>query len=85
MATIRDVLNKEKWASKAGLKELEVVIIHRGAPGNLKVIKGASITDVAPRAMMVLEGDEESVIPYHRVRIIRRGNIIIWQRVLKGR
>src|SRR5512136_373209 len=85
MTTIRDVLNREKWASKAGLKELEVVIIHRGVPGNLKVIKGESITDVAPRAMMVLEGDEESVIPYHRVRIIRRGNIIIWQRVLKRR
>jgi uncharacterized protein (UPF0248 family) len=61
------------------------VILHRGVPGNLKVIEGASITDVAPRAMMVLEGDEESVIPYHRVRIIRRGDTIIWQRVLKGR
>jgi uncharacterized protein (UPF0248 family) len=85
MATIRDALNREKWTSKAGLNGLEVVILHRGVPGNMKVIKGASITDVAPRALIVLEGEEESLIPYHRVRIIRRGKTIIWQRVLKGK
>jgi uncharacterized protein (UPF0248 family) len=35
---------------------------------------------VAPRAMLVSEEGEESVIPYHRVRIIRRGDIVIWER-----
>lgn len=85
MVTIRDVLNREKWVSRAGLNDIEVVILHRGAPGDAKIIKGSSISDVAPRAMMVREGDEETVIPYHRVRIIRRGDSIIWQRVVKGR
>jgi uncharacterized protein (UPF0248 family) len=85
MATIRDLLNREKWASKAGLGELEVVILHRGAPEDLKVISGESIADIAPRAMLVREDDEESVIPYHRVRIIRRGDTIIWRRAPKER
>jgi uncharacterized protein (UPF0248 family) len=80
MATIRDLLNREKWASKAGLSDIEVVILHRGAPKNLKVIRGESIADVAPRAMIVREDGEESVIPYHRVRIIRRGDTVIWRR-----
>jgi len=85
MVTIRDLLNREKWASDAGLGSLEVVILHRGAPGDLKVIKGESIADVAPRAMIVREEGEETVIPYHRVRIIRRGDTVIWRRVPKGK
>ncbi len=85
MVTIRDLLNREKWASDAGLGGLEVVILHRGAPGDLKVIKGESIADVAPRAMIVREEGEETVIPYHRVRIIRRGDTVIWRRVPKGK
>ena len=79
------MLNREKWASDAGLGGLEVVILHRGAPGDLKVIKGESIADVAPRAMIVREEGEETVIPYHRVRIIRRGDTVIWRRVPKGK
>lgn len=85
MVTIRDVLNREKWASRGGLRDVEVVILHRGAPGDTKIISGSSITDVAPRAMVVQEGGEETVIPYHRVRIIRRGDTIIWQRSAKGK
>jgi uncharacterized protein (UPF0248 family) len=85
MVTIRGILNREKWASSGGLNGLEVIIIHRGVPGNVKVIKGESIIDIAPRAMLVSEGDEETVIPYHRVRIIRRGDIVIWQRILRQR
>lgn len=85
MATIRDLLNREKWASKTGLEGLEVAILHRGAPGDMKVIRGESIADIAPRAMLVREGGEDTLIPYHRVRIIRRGDTVIWRRALKER
>jgi uncharacterized protein (UPF0248 family) len=85
MVTIRDLLNREKWASEAGLGDLEIVILHRGAPGDLKVIRGDSIADIAPRAMLVIEGGEDTVIPYHRVRIIRRGDTVIWRRAPKDR
>jgi len=79
------VLNREKWATGGGLGDLEVVILHRGAPGDFKVIRGESIADVAPRALLVRVGGEELVIPYHRVRIIRRGDTIIWRRAPKER
>lgn len=84
MVTIRDVLNRERWSSSSGLEGLEVVILHRGVPGSRKVIRGSSIADVAPRAMVVREGEEESIIPYHRVRIIRRGDTVIWERPSKA-
>ncbi|MGQ9759243.1 MAG: DUF504 domain-containing protein [Candidatus Methanomethylicaceae archaeon] len=76
MPTIRDTLNKIKWASPEGLQGIEVVIIHRGAPENKKVIKGEEIKDIAPRAMVC----EDVIIPYHRVLCIRRGAKIIWSR-----
>ncbi len=85
MVTIREILTREKWASEGGLRGLEVAILHRGAPGDMKVIQGEWIIDVAPRAMLISEGPEESVIPYHRVRIIRRGATIIWQRAARQR
>jgi hypothetical protein len=83
MVTIRDILNREKWVSKAGLAGLEVEILHRGAPGDTKVIRGESVADVAPRAMLVREDGEDTVIPYHRVRIIRRGDTVIWRKAPK--
>lgn len=83
MVTIRDILNREKWVSKAGLAGLEVEILHRGAPRDTKVIRGESVADVAPRAMLVREDGEDTVIPYHRVRIIRRGDTVIWRKAPK--
>ncbi|MGC8935765.1 MAG: DUF504 domain-containing protein [Candidatus Methanomethylicaceae archaeon] len=76
MPTIRDVLNKIRWTSKDGLTGVEVVILHRGAPDDRKVIRGEEIRDVAPRAIIC----EDVVIPYHRVLCIRRGEEIIWRR-----
>jgi hypothetical protein len=83
MVTIRDILNREKWASKTGLTGLAVEVLHRGAPGDTKVIKGESIADIAPRAMLVREEGEDTAIPYHRVRIIRRGDTVIWRKAPK--
>ena len=80
MPTIRDVLNKIRWTSEHGLDDCEVVIVHRGMPGDVKTIKGTTIKDIAPRAIILKEDGEEVVIPYHRVKIIRRGNILLWQK-----
>jgi len=80
MPTIRDLLNKMKWTSDKGLEDCEIVIVHRGAPGDVKTIKGTAIKDIAPRAIIVEEDGEEVVIPYHRVKVIRRGNVLLWQK-----
>jgi len=86
MLTIRETLNRIKWASPLGLSDCEIVIVHRGAPNDLKIIKGVAIRDIAPRAMIIEEGKgEETVIPYHRIRIISKGGIVLWQKKPRGR
>ncbi|MDH5807211.1 MAG: DUF504 domain-containing protein [Candidatus Methanomethylicaceae archaeon] len=77
MKTIRDILNKIKWTS--GLEGIEIIIIHRGAPNNEKIIKGEEIKDIAPRAIIC----ENLIIPYHRVICIKKNGIEIWRKCKK--
>lgn len=72
-------MNKIKWSSQGGLGDCEIVITHRGAPGDLKVIRGGSIRDIAPRALIIDEGGEEVIIPYHRIKVIKKGELVLWQ------
>ncbi len=78
MPTIRAVLNRLKWSTEGGLSDCEVFILHRGAPGNLRSIQGRCIKDVAPRALICEEDGEETLIPYHRVRLIKKGAKTVW-------
>ena len=84
MPTIRETLNRIKWASPSGLSDCEIVIVHRGVPGDLKTIKGSTIKDVAPRAMLIEEKGEEIVIPYLRIRVIRKGSMVVWEKKSRG-
>ena len=79
MPTIREVLNKIKW-SQCKLDRTQITITHRGAPGNVKVIRGSSVKDVAPRALLIEEGGEEVIIPYHRIKAIQIGEETIWKK-----
>lgn len=78
MQTIRAIINRLKWSSEGGLSDCEIIILHRGAPGNLRSINGRSIKDVAPRALICEDCGEETLIPYHRVRLIKKGTKTVW-------
>lgn len=69
MVTIREVLNRIKWAQ--GLNVHQVVIIHRGSPGDVKVIEGRSIKELFRNFFIYEEDGVETYIPYHRVLEIR--------------
>jgi RNA 3'-terminal phosphate cyclase (ATP) len=68
MSTLRDLLNRARWRD-AGLHALEVHVLHRGAPGDRRVIAGSRITaarsagiELAPES-----GDGDPIfVPYHR-------------------
>lgn len=81
MFTIRETLNKIKWSTKGGLSDCEIIITHRGAPGDIKTIQGRGIKDVAPRALIIEEDGEEIIIPFHRIRQIRKGGLVVWQKM----
>lgn len=60
----RDMLNEIKW--RFDLSKCRVYYIHRGAPGDAKVVEGSLIKTV-DRAFLILEGVHEVYIPYHRI------------------
>ncbi len=73
MRTARDVLNELKWREDKSLAGCEVYYVHRGAPGDFKVIKGDEIEDLG-RSFIYLERGQ---IPYHRVfKIVSRKEVI---------
>jgi RNA 3'-terminal phosphate cyclase (ATP) len=88
MATLRDILNRARWAS-GDLHTLRVVVVHRGAPNDQRVIAGGSILDVQPEGIELApeEAEAESVfVPYHRFLAIRAADgCAIWDKQLGER
>ena len=65
MVTAREAINKLKWS--AGLRGCVILIRHRGAPGDVKVLKGEFVREVGKDYLTYVEGGVEVYIPYHRV------------------
>ena len=71
-------LNRLKWTGK--LEGSEIVIRHRGAPQEMKVIPGSKVTQVKKSHFYYQDGGRESFIPMHRVLKIRKNGEDIWKR-----
>lgn len=71
-------LNKLKWTKK--LENCEIIILHRGAPGDKKTISGKDITEVKKDRFCYRARDEETTIPNHRVLEIKLNGKLIWKR-----
>ncbi|RLI99520.1 MAG: DUF504 domain-containing protein, partial [Candidatus Aenigmatarchaeota archaeon] len=65
MKPARDFLNKLKWTGK--LKGCDIVILHRGAPKNRKIINSEQITEIK-KSYFMYKGERgiEVFIPMHR-------------------
>ncbi len=74
MRTAKDVLNEIKWTEGKDLKECEIFYVHRGAPGDFKVMDGKDIVELGRSFIYIEEGQ----IPYHRVfKIKHKGDIVL--------
>ncbi len=61
----RDILNEIKW--RFDLRRCRVHYIHRGAPGDIRIVEGSAIKTIE-RSFLVLGGTVQDVyIPYHRI------------------
>ena len=76
----REELNKLKWGVGGGLRLAKVTILHRGAPGDRRVIGGEEILELGRGFMRVSSPEGEVEIPYHRVLRIEAGEQVIWKR-----
>lgn len=74
----RDILNEIKW--RFDLRRCMVYYIHRGAPGDIKIVEGNAIKSIG-RSFLILEGVVDDVhIPYHRIFRIDYGGLPVYTR-----
>lgn len=79
MPMARDFLGKLKWTGR--LKGSEIVILHRGAPGNKRVINSEQITEIKKSHFMYKDDKGfEVFIPMHRILEIRMHGKVVWKR-----
>ena len=77
----RDIFNEIKW--RFDLSKCKIYYIHRGAPGDVKIVEGGTIKNIE-RSFLVLEGDfEDAYIPYHRIFRIEFEDQIIFEKIRK--
>jgi len=75
----REVLNRLKW-SEGSLDRARITIVHRGAPGDQRVIAGSDIV-LLGRSFMTVRGAEGEVeIPYHRILRVEVDGRTVWTR-----
>jgi len=75
----RDIFNEIKW--RFDLSKCKIYYIHRGAPGDVKIVEGGTIKNIE-RSFLVLEGDfEDAYIPYHRIFRIEFEDQIIFEKI----
>ncbi|MEM5812133.1 MAG: RNA repair domain-containing protein [Candidatus Aenigmatarchaeota archaeon] len=73
-----DILNKMKWTGNLG--KCDIIILHRGAPKDRKLIKGSLVTGLDRHYFYYSENGRETTIPLHRVLEIWSEGKIIWKR-----
>lgn len=69
----REVLTRLRWTEGESLDEAIVHYVHRGAPGDMAIIKGSEIRELGRGFFETAD----ATIPYHRIRKIEyRGRVI---------
>ena len=78
----RDIFNEIKW--RFDMEKCKIYYIHRGAPGDMKIVDGSLIKNIE-KSFLVLQGVVEDVyIPYHRIfRIDYEEKIVFDRKSLK--
>ena len=72
---VRKLLNELKWHPQKSLKDVYIVYIHRGVPGDKLIIPAEGIK--LEKSFFVVGGTK---IPYHRIVEVRKGDKVIWRR-----
>lgn len=52
----KDVLNKIRWTGNRDLTGVEIWVLHRGAPGDRKVIQGGEVRELEHSFFVVVSG-----------------------------
>ena len=76
----REVLNRIKWTDNPELEGVEVWYLHRGAPGDIKMVEGREIIRLEHSYFVLRTRGKETRIPYHRIRKITCRDEVVYDR-----
>jgi len=79
MIYILDLLNKIKWDKREN-QELYTIHYHDRVENKNKEVKYTGIMAIEPPFMLLEINKKLTYIPLHRIKEIRKKNIIVWQR-----
>lgn len=82
MDSLRDFLNRCRWHTQ-DLHTLDITVVHRGAPGDVRTVGGSRIVDVNAASIVVQDGlseGEGTALPFHRFVRIERDGACLWDR-----
>jgi hypothetical protein len=79
---LKNVLNRLRWDAAEKPENYMITYRHRGAPGDVKIIRASSIRKLGKSYFTIQEvdGADETLIPFHRILEIRNttDDSIIW-------
>jgi hypothetical protein len=79
---LKNVLNRLRWDKDENPANYQITYRHRGAPGDVKVVRASSIKRLGKSYFTLQEvgGADESLIPFHRILEIRdtTDDSIVW-------
>ncbi|MBI2647469.1 DUF504 domain-containing protein [Candidatus Woesearchaeota archaeon] len=78
MIPIKDLLNKIKWDKRENPKQYSIFYYDRILNRLIK-IPYTKIKKLEG-SFMVLNNEEESNIPLHRIKKVMKNNIVVWER-----
>lgn len=80
MIMARKKLLELKWHPQKSLEGIEIIYLHRGAPGDRLAVAGRDIERLEKSFFVILRRGEEVMIPYHRILELRQKGEIIWKK-----
>ncbi len=80
MGTVRDFLNELTWREGRDLAAARIWYVHRGVPGDRRVVRGARVRDLG-HSFMEIDGPKGgTMIPYHRITRVEVDDRVAWRR-----
>jgi uncharacterized protein (UPF0248 family) len=74
------ILDELKWHPAKSLSEVEITYVHRSPRGDEVTISGEEIIALEKSFFVVHRGGQETRIPYHRIKEIRRGDEVLYRK-----
>ncbi len=79
MQTIQELINKIKWDKRENPKLYLLYYIDRFS-NKLIEIRFSNIKNINDGFITIEKSEEETNIPLHRIKLVKKGNDIIWRR-----